>query len=414
MASIRQRNERWQVRWRQGGAARAETFADRGQARRFQGLVQAAGERYPAGWVPGHGFDTDRRAPGPHEPRTGCASAAPTLAEWFERAVAARTSANERSKHDMRRDFATHVPAWLAERSIRAITREDAGLWVNHLRTVPRGGTGKLAAQPVSAKTVHNVHGHVSGAMNDAVRDGLADRNPFSGLLRGVPRTPVHEMTCLTPEEFALLSGQLSEHYRPFVTFLYATGLRFGEATALGPEHFDATHRTIRVDRAWKYSPSLGVYLGPPKTTRAARTVTLNDTVAEMVTPLAQAARHQARRPGQPALLFLNTEGGRIRNGTFHLRQWNPAVERAVSAGLTQRPRVHDLRHSHASLMLAEGNSMYAVSRRLGHASITTTDARYAHLLPEMDEQMRSSLDRIPILDPGRPRLRVVRDDEAI
>ena len=401
MASIRVRNGRFQVRWRQDGHALAETFAERAQARRFLGLVIAAGERHPDGWVPGRGY-----------PQTTSGGAdGPTLAGWFERAVAARTTANERSKHDMRRDFRLHVPAWLADRPIASITREDAGLWVNQLRTQPRGGTGKLAGTPVSAKTVHNVHGHVSGAMNDAVRDGLAARNPFAGLLRGLPRAPATEMVCLTPDDFVILRAAFIEHYQPFLTFLYATGLRFGEATALGPEHFDMLHRTVRVARAWKYHPDNSMYLGPPKTPRALRTVTFNDGIADLVRPLLEAARARPRELGEPALVFVNTRGGRIQNGAFHAHQWNPALTRAVDAGLTQRPRVHDLRHSHASLMLAEGNSMYAVSRRLGHASITTTDARYAHLLPEMDEQMRSSLDRIPTFTTTRPRLRLVKDE---
>lgn len=417
MASMRERNGRWQVRWRQDGRSRAETFPDRSQARRFRGLVIAAGERYPAGWVAGHGFVADRQPGGPAgPPGTGSSAGAPTLAAWFDRAVAARTTANARSKADMRRDFRRYVPSWLAGIPVDRITREDAGLWVNQLRTQPRGGPAARAHQPVSAKTIHNVHGHLSGAMNDAVRDGLAPRNPFTGLLRGLPRAPAEEMVCLTPEEFRLLRGAFAPHYQPFVTFLYATGLRFGEITALGPEHFDLVHRTVRVARAWKFEPGRGAYLGSPKTARAARTVTLNDGVAQMVTPLVEAARTRPRSPGEPALVFVNTLGDRIQNGSFHGRHWNPAVTAAVDAGLTQRPRVHDLRHSHASLMLAEGNSMYAVSRRLGHASITTTDSRYSHLLPEMDEQMRSSLERVPLPNgtPSGRRLRLVRDQEAM
>lgn len=55
MASIRVRNGRYQVRWRQDGRALTETVPDRAQARRFLGLVMAAGERHPDSWVPGHG-----------------------------------------------------------------------------------------------------------------------------------------------------------------------------------------------------------------------------------------------------------------------------------------------------------------------------------------------------------------------
>ncbi len=149
MASMRERNGRWQVRWRQDGRARAETFPNRAQARQFQGLVIAAGERYPQGWVPGHGFvagdpgGSALPSPGP----TGTLGAvpapnhsvelagAPALAAWFERAVQARTTANERSKADMRRDFRRHVPAWLASIPVDRITREgpsgeaQAGAW---------------------------------------------------------------------------------------------------------------------------------------------------------------------------------------------------------------------------------------------------------------------------------------------
>lgn len=272
MASIRVRNGRFQVRWRQDGCALAETFADRAQARRFQGLVIAAGERYPLGWVPGRGFVAASKAaasPGSAAGAAGTAGDGPTLAEWFERAVVARTTANDRSKQDMRRDFARHVPDWLADTSVDRITREQAGLWVNQLRTQPRGRTGRYADQPVSTKTIHNVHGHLSGAMNDAVRDGLAARNPFAGLLCGMPRTPAQEMVCLTPDEFVVLREAFIGHYQPFLTFLYATGLRFGEITALGPESFDLVHRTVRVEPAWKYDSVRHTYLGPPKTARA-------------------------------------------------------------------------------------------------------------------------------------------------
>ena len=92
MASMRERNGRWQVRWRQDGHARAETVAGRGDARRFQGLVMAAGERCPDGWVPGHGF-----VPAPRQ-QAAAEATGPTLGEWFDRAVAVRTTANERAE----------------------------------------------------------------------------------------------------------------------------------------------------------------------------------------------------------------------------------------------------------------------------------------------------------------------------
>ena len=63
--------------------------------------------------------------------------------------------------------------------------------------------------------------------------------------------------------------------------------------------------------------------------------MTFNDGVAEMVTPLVEAASTRPRGPGEPALVFVNTLGDRIQNGSFHGRHWNPAVAAAVNAGRT-------------------------------------------------------------------------------
>jgi hypothetical protein len=146
MASIRVRNGRYQVRWRQDGRPLAETFPDRAQARRFLGLVIAAGERHPDGWVPGHGY--------PQGAPAGVGG--PTLAAWFERAVAARTTANERSKHDMRRDFRLHDRVLMAMIYVQSMAlKEIARLldvtesWVALLHspvTEPGAGARRRAA----------------------------------------------------------------------------------------------------------------------------------------------------------------------------------------------------------------------------------------------------------------------------
>jgi integrase len=57
-----------------------------------------------------------------------------------------------------------------------------------------------------------------------------------------------------------------------------------------------------------------------------------------------------------------------------------------MKSGLEIRPRIHDLRHTHVSWLIAQGVQLPAISRRLGHESITTTNDRYGHLLPEVDD----------------------------
>jgi integrase len=64
------------------------------------------------------------------------------------------------------------------------------------------------------------------------------------------------------------------------------------------------------------------------------------------------------------------------------------------AAGIDKTPRIHDLRHSHASWLIAAGVPLPAIQRRLGHESITTTIDRYGHLAPEMDDTIVAALSQ--------------------
>jgi len=350
---------RWQVRWRQDGKSVSETFPTKAGAIKFRGLVDAAGQRYPQGWVPGRGFVN---AP---------AQGGPTLAQWFGRAIDSRPGANNRTRSDYRRDFAGHVPAWLADKPIEAITREDVGKWLVGLTLAP--------------KTIHNIHGMVSSVMKDAQIDGLLTRNPFAGQLKSVP-VRHEEMVFLTPAEFATFLGFVSEHYRPLVTFLFGTGLRWSEATALRREHVDLAGARLFVVTAWKRQPGAGPLSLDPKSARSRRTVTLT---ARLVELLATAVDGKAAAD----LVFVNQAGHRIQGGTFYNKVWDVARQKAEAAGFSKHPRVHDLRHSHAAVLLSGGQPVLAVSRRLGHASAAITSDLYGHLLPEVDVALVGLLD---------------------
>ncbi len=99
------------------------------------------------------------------------------------------------------------------------------------------------------------------------------------------------------------------------------------------------------------------------------------------LTNLATELRARCEELGAPEdLLFVSSRGLPLRSGPFHTRVWQPAV---TAAALGVRPRVHDLRHSHASALIAAGVSLPVVQRRLGHESITTTIDVYGHLAPD-------------------------------
>lgn len=342
---------------------------------RFRGLVDAAGQRTPEGWIPGRGFVTH-------------IASRPTLAEWFERSLAARHRANEKTKADYRRDFVRHVPAWLQARPVDKITHEDVGVWLSALaRQESRG-------RPLSRKTIKNIHGTVSSVLRDAQRDGLIQRNPFEGALTG-SAGPAPERVFLTQDEFGLLREHLPRHYQDFFTLLYQTGLRLGEAIVLRPASVDLTNERLTVSQAWKR----GGYIGDPKSAQSVRTIAISSFLANM---LEQRMRHE--------FLFLNQHGTRLKGNSLHNHVWSPAVRRAGRAGLGKVPRIHDLRHSHAAYLISQGIPLLAVSRRLGHASVQVTASVYGHLLPEVDTSVKLALGK---LDEHARRGQGARHDES-
>ena len=89
------------------------------------------------------------------------------------------------------------------------------------------------------------------------------------------------------------------------------------------------------------------------------------------------------------AFVFTGFRGGVLRGGTFHRGTWQPLLDQL---GWAQRPRFHDLRHTAASLMIADGAQIDAVSRILGHEKTSTTWDVYGHLVPGARESALNTL----------------------
>lgn len=235
-----------------------------------------------------------------------------------------------------------------------------------------------MMAKGLAPKTVHNVHGLISAAMNTAEMLGYISRNPC----RGVQLPPIEkaedEAMFLTHAEFSLIMEGMGERYKAFTNFLVMTGTRFGEATALTVADVDLLSKppTARINKAWKRDGQSQFYVGATKTGAGKRTIGLNPAVVELLIPLV------ASKPGKE-LVFTTPKGGRIIHKLYWHHYWVPAVRTAQTIGLTKNPRIHDLRHTHASWLIQDGVPLFTISRRLGHASTRTTEQVYGHLMPE-------------------------------
>lgn len=247
-----------------------------------------------------------------------------------------------------------------------------------------------LSAKGVAPKSIHNMHGLLSAAMKTASLLGYVSRNPC----RGVPLPAVEragdEAMFLTHAEFNMLIEGMHEPYKTLVQFLLMTGARFGEATALKVADIDllSTPPTARINKAWKRDAQCGYYIGPTKTGAGKRTIGLNPALVNLLVPLV------ASRPGSE-LLFTTAKGHRVAHKPFWQHNWVPAVLAAQARGLTKTPRIHDLRHTHASWLIQDGvMSLFAISRRLGHASVRTTEQVYGHLMPQALQDGADAIER--------------------
>lgn len=229
------------------------------------------------------------------------------------------------------------------------------------------------------------------------MRDGLVATNVARGVQppRGEAR---REAVFLTRDEVAGIVEAVPPRYQLLVEPLAGTGLRWGEATALEVRDVTLTGDPggragrVSVTKAWKTGES-GLVVGAPKTARGRRTVTMPRALAEKV------AEYIADAPDRGALgggdlLLTNADGRPVRNWVFHGHTWGPALDQLEADGqLRARPRIHDLRHTHASWLIAAGVPLTVIQRRLGHESIKTTSDSYGHLADDAEAAAAAALD---------------------
>lgn len=399
MASIRTRARKdgtatYEVRWKQGGRAGSweyEKFGDPGQASAFKGLVDAHGQQWPVGWVPGKGY-VDEEDEEPAHPDD-----VPWL-DWCRRYVDRLTGIDERTRTDYRREIDRHLSLMrhttLAGRVLPAtaatITADDVQDWV---RAEEAGEAHpedpeRWLRKPAAPKSIRNRHGLLWCIVQAAVKAGLREENccQDTTLPRSDDQTD-EEMVFLEAAEYQAIASRITDpRARDLTDWLVGTGMRYGEATALQTQDFNERDRTIKIARAWKKGGDGEFYLGPPKTKKSRRTITLT---ADQVSTLQRLTLCRVR--GQ--LVFRTAQDCRWRHANFYNRKWKPAVSAALSAGqLAQRPRIHDLRHTHVAWLIAGRVPLPAIQARLGHESIQTTVDRYGHLLREVSDQVDAAV----------------------
>lgn len=379
MASIEKRTRKdgetaFRVVWRQEGQKQSETFGPgrQLQAKAFLRDVEAADECWPPGWVKGVGY------PPPESNLCGY-----TVRTAAIRAIEVNQRATEGSKADYRREVDRYLPKDdpLAALPVEKVTVDAIHDWHIRLQHRGRNSGGPRSSQIISgdqrlsAKTRRNAHGRLSAGLALMVRLEHLQRNPAVGL--GPGRSKRKRIQALSVEEFKALLAFIPEHYLPLVQTLGRTGMRFSEATALTARRIELDHEPARinVEEAWKRTDQYGRYeRGGPKSLEGNRVVPIDPELAALLKPIV------AERKGNQEV-FLTGYGTVVHYNNFHSRVWRPAVVAAFADGVVPfEPTIHDLRHAHASWLLAEGIPVLTVADRLGHDPAVLLKV-YAHLM---------------------------------
>ncbi|MBM3133063.1 MAG: site-specific integrase, partial [Chloroflexi bacterium] len=236
----------------------------------------------------------------------------------------------------------------------------------------------------LSSRSVQYVHKTLKQSLKHAVKWGMVGRNVCD--LVDSPRPRRKEMQCLNLSDIhRLLDATAGSTYGHIFHLAIFTGVRRGELLALRWSDVDLQSKTLSVNQALSSITGKGVIAGDPKTRNSRRLVSLPPSAIGLIRSLKARQMEQYEAAGlawdESRFVFCNSDGGPMSPDTI-----THAFKRIASKLGLSKVRFHDLRHSHATLMLKAGVHPKIVSERLGHASINITLDTYTHILPGLQE----------------------------
>jgi integrase len=239
----------------------------------------------------------------------------------------------------------------------------------------------KLQECGLSARTVRYTHAVLSSALKQAVKWRMLSQNPASVL--ELSRACRKEMRSLSAEDAAhFLAVAEQDHWGAIFALALATGMRPEEYLALQWKDVDFDKGVVTVQRALVRSRKGGGWtFTEPKTTRSRRSIPLPKSIVHALIIHRRRQAEERLRAGASYnnidLIFATRAGTPLSHRNLLSRHFKPILRRA---GLADSIRLYDLRHTCATLLLAENEHPKVVSERLGHASITLTLDTYSLL----------------------------------
>lgn len=247
----------------------------------------------------------------------------------------------------------------------------------------------------LSAKTILEHHRLISTVLEQATKEGLV---PFNVASRAtLPKVERKEVNFFQPEQVAAIREALEREpmkWKTLVHLLLITGARRGEVLGLKWDKVDFEGNRIYICNSVLYSPDVGIYESSPKTERSRRYVTLPPETMQLLRRYRAWQAEERLRLGE----YYQNQGF-----VFSQDNGNPMHPDSVTDWLKKFSRRHDLphinphafRHTMASMLYFHGVDSVSISKRLGHAQVSTTANIYAHVMEEADQRNADILSEV-------------------
>lgn len=269
----------------------------------------------------------------------------------------------------------TKLIPFFGKKSIQEITTRDVMQWQNEMLRYRDPRTGK----PYSKSYLKTIHNQLSAIFNHAVRHYKLKENPAM-LVGNMGSEKGIEMKFWTKEEYLRFAEAIMDEPLAYYCFqvLYWCGIREGELLALTLEDIDFKNKTIRINKTFQHIKGRDI-VTDPKTPKSKRTIQIPDFLVielqDYVNMIYDLNPKERLFPVNKNYLYRMMKKG------------------SETAGL-QKIRVHDLRHSHVSLLIHLGYSAVAIADRVGHESVDIT-YRYSHMFPSVQKDMADKLNQM-------------------
>lgn len=261
---------------------------------------------------------------------------------------------------------------YFKKRKLSEITAKDVIDWQNEIRQL-RDSKGK----PYSQTYLKTVHNQLSAIFNHAVRYYGLQVNP-AARAGNMGTEERREMLFWTKEEYLKFAEAMMDKPISYYAFemLYWCGIREGELLALTPADFDFKAKTVSISKSYQRIKGQDV-ITSPKTPKSNRTIKMPPFLCDEMQDYIK-------------MFYSTVAGDRIFPVSKHYLKHE--MERGCKATGVKRIRIHDIRHSHISLLIDMGFTALAIADRVGHESIDIT-YRYAHLFPSRQVEMADKLE---------------------